>query len=345
MKIFYFILFILFHTTPLVAQETLTGKITATDTQEELIGVSIIAFQNGNLKGGTSTGIDGNYKLQLPVGNYDIEIRYVGMEVDTLEGVQVPQQINKAFDIQLKPIESKLADVITVCYGIGSSKKRPLKIDSIPQTSKAARRTFTPEKIRQLPTKDISGLAVAVIACFPSKPEANDSIVIDLPQVEVVDYKVPLVDVDVCGTGYKKPKATAVLEINLPVVEVVAYQPIIKCIYSTGCGSALVQAHEAEASSNLDEDVDEGTTTDELSLLKMQVFPNPATDFINVKLPDAADQLFLFDSQGRSLRQLTHLPKGTHRISLYELPAGHYVLSASIGSRVFSASFIKHSIR
>ena len=60
------------------AQTTIFGKITDQNTGEELIGANIIVTKKGTFVQGKSTDIDGNFKVKLDPGMYDIEVSYTG---------------------------------------------------------------------------------------------------------------------------------------------------------------------------------------------------------------------------------------------------------------------------
>ncbi|NCQ12212.1 MAG: carboxypeptidase-like regulatory domain-containing protein, partial [Bacteroidetes bacterium] len=66
-------------TNTLLAQNTgvIMGKVTDNNTQEALIGVSVILEGTDPLIGATSD-VDGKFKISAPVGSYNISASYVG---------------------------------------------------------------------------------------------------------------------------------------------------------------------------------------------------------------------------------------------------------------------------
>lgn len=75
--------------------------------------------------------------------------------------------------------------------------------------------------------------------------------------------------------------------------------------------------------------------------LKVQLGPNPITDHIKVVSLENSVQLSIHDISGRPTRQLT-IGKGTHTISLSDLPKGTYIISVSDKDNArFQQKFIK----
>ena len=66
----------------------------------------------------------------------------------------------------------------------------------------------------------------------------------------------------------------------------------------------------------------------------LKISPNPASTFFEVQLPDAADDLLLFDPMGRQVRRLTRLQAGTIRFNTGDLPSGWYTLRLRKGATV-----------
>ncbi len=83
------------------AQTTLGGKITDIDTGEELIGANVTVSQKRIFITGTSTDFDGNYKLSLEPGIYDVKVTYVGFPPNKLSEVIVREGQNNSLNIQL----------------------------------------------------------------------------------------------------------------------------------------------------------------------------------------------------------------------------------------------------
>lgn len=86
----------------------ITGTVTD-ELKEPLIGASILVTGTGT---GTITDFNGNFSIQLPVGNTEIQISYIGYETQNLQ-VGASNVVN----IQLKPDALTLDDVVVIGYG------------------------------------------------------------------------------------------------------------------------------------------------------------------------------------------------------------------------------------
>lgn len=72
----------------------------------------------------------------------------------------------------------------------------------------------------------------------------------------------------------------------------------------------------------------------------IQVYPNPATDVLNIQVNDPASwQITLYDLQGRLLYRAT--VSGGLTVEVDDWPAGLYVLRAVSGTRAFAGRFVK----
>jgi hypothetical protein len=70
-------------------QTVLAGKITDSETGEELIGATVKVFKCGKLEKGVASNFDGDYSFQLQAGVYDLEVSYTGFKTVRLEKVIV----------------------------------------------------------------------------------------------------------------------------------------------------------------------------------------------------------------------------------------------------------------
>lgn len=69
------------------------------------------------------------------------------------------------------------------------------------------------------------------------------------------------------------------------------------------------------------------------------ISPNPATDFINIKLPTSNSyEISLIDSNGKLLKRIT--AKGDTKISLMEYPSGSYIIVVSSREKELSRTLI-----
>ncbi len=86
----------------LSARTSLGGKITDLDSQEELIGANVVVFKNDVYVSGTSSDFDGNYKVNLEPGIYDVEVSYIGYPTQEITGVLVEADQVNTLDIAME---------------------------------------------------------------------------------------------------------------------------------------------------------------------------------------------------------------------------------------------------
>ena len=66
----------------------LSGKVIGDD-KVPLIGASVKALKGGDFVRGAITDLDGNFRLALDPGSYNVEITYTGFQTQRIDGVQV----------------------------------------------------------------------------------------------------------------------------------------------------------------------------------------------------------------------------------------------------------------
>ncbi|PLX22903.1 MAG: hypothetical protein C0599_05325 [Salinivirgaceae bacterium] len=96
-----------------IAQQSVSGKVMSSDTNEPLPFVNIIGLQS---KKGTTSGIDGNFSINLPVNETHLVFSAIGYKQDT-----IPVRTNMT--ILLKPIAIKLDEYVVTALGIKREKK------------------------------------------------------------------------------------------------------------------------------------------------------------------------------------------------------------------------------
>ncbi len=101
-----------------------TGTIIDALTNEPLIGATVI-YAPGK---GTQTDVDGNYKMKLPNGNYDISINYMGYNTQKFK-IKV---LNKDVSTNLK-LESLVLDEIEVVANVAQVRETPVAFTNITQ--------------------------------------------------------------------------------------------------------------------------------------------------------------------------------------------------------------------
>jgi hypothetical protein len=89
---------------------TVSGKVLSQETSQPLQGASVFA-QNTTI--GTATDADGNFKLYLPNGGYDLVVTFTGHNTES-KRVSSGEADNTNLQFQLKQKEKELADVSIV---------------------------------------------------------------------------------------------------------------------------------------------------------------------------------------------------------------------------------------
>ena len=94
----------------LLAQKTLTGKVTSSEDGSALPGVTIAVKGTTT---GTITDLDGNYKITVPAGSNTLVFTFVGMKTQEIEiGSQT------SINIALESSSVQLEGMVVVAYGV-----------------------------------------------------------------------------------------------------------------------------------------------------------------------------------------------------------------------------------
>ncbi|MDH6310434.1 TonB-linked SusC/RagA family outer membrane protein [Dysgonomonas sp. PFB1-18] len=94
------------------AQQKEGREITGTvidEMKEPLIGVTIMVSGTST---GTTTDMDGNYSLTIPMGTTELQFSYVGYE---MQRISIPTE--NVLNVQMKPDALSLKDVVVIGYG------------------------------------------------------------------------------------------------------------------------------------------------------------------------------------------------------------------------------------
>jgi len=85
--------------TPLLAQQRLFGTITD-EIGDPIIGGNIKVFIGDAFISGSTADFDGNYKINLEPGVYNVEFSYVGYEQSRIDGVKMNTEEETQLDFQ-----------------------------------------------------------------------------------------------------------------------------------------------------------------------------------------------------------------------------------------------------
>ncbi|MFN0014034.1 MAG: carboxypeptidase regulatory-like domain-containing protein [Saprospiraceae bacterium] len=124
----------------------LSGKVTD-DKGEALIGATIKVLRGTDLVRGVITDYNGDYRLNLDPGNYDVEVSYTGFQVQKVTAVRVLTGTLNTLDFTL--VDGNVLGEVTV-----SAFKVPL----IEQDKTQGGQTLTSEQIKNLPTRSVNAI-------------------------------------------------------------------------------------------------------------------------------------------------------------------------------------------
>ena len=135
-KKFGFYLILLFSTSSILAQGTLSGNVVS-ENQEPLIGATISI---PNTRYGTITDLDGNYMLSLPAGTHTISVRYTGFSPKSMEVTISDGQKSEASFVMSSDQLALDELVVTGTFSGRSQKESPVSMTYIsgPQLQKLA---------------------------------------------------------------------------------------------------------------------------------------------------------------------------------------------------------------
>ncbi len=163
-----------------VAQSAIAGKISDGDTGEEFIGANVVISKSGVFVIGASTDFEGNYKVNVDPGTYDVEVSYIGYATKRIEGVIVTASKVTNLDVEFGADEEGLLleEVVVTGYSV------PL----IEQDNTTSGSTITAEEIRTLPTKNITALAAT--AAGLSQVDEGEDVTVRGSRADATDYYV-----------------------------------------------------------------------------------------------------------------------------------------------------------
>lgn len=127
----------------------LSGKITD-DQGEEMIGATIKVLRGTELVRGTISDYNGDFRLSIDPGNYDVEVSYTGFHTERVTGVQVINNTLNSLHFMLESGTS-LNEVTISAY----------KVPLIEKDKTLGGQTLTSEQIRHLPTRSVNAIVAA----------------------------------------------------------------------------------------------------------------------------------------------------------------------------------------
>jgi len=135
--------------TPKNSTTVLSGKVTD-DMGEALIGATVKVLRGADLVRGTITDYNGDYRLTLDPGNYDVEVAYTGFKMQKVTGVRVISNTLNTLDFTLV-VGNELSEVTVTAF----------KVPVIEQDKTQGGQTLTSEQIKNLPTRNVKDIVTS----------------------------------------------------------------------------------------------------------------------------------------------------------------------------------------
>jgi len=163
-----------------IGQTAIAGKVTdASDNGAELIGATLVFNKNGNYVTGVTSDFDGNFKVNLDPGTYDVTISYLGLGELQINGVIAKAGQTTDLPVEMGADGGIVLDEIVV---------REFKVPLIDKDNTTSGQTITSKEIRNLPTKNISALAST--AAGLSQVDEGDDVTVRGSRADAVDYYI-----------------------------------------------------------------------------------------------------------------------------------------------------------
>ncbi|MBL7775238.1 MAG: carboxypeptidase regulatory-like domain-containing protein, partial [Saprospiraceae bacterium] len=124
----------------------LTGKV-SDESGEPLIGATIKVLKGTDFVRGSITDYNGDYRIVLDPGNYDVEVSYTGFAMQKLTGVRV--LVNTLNSVDFSLVAGNILGEVTVTA---------FKVPLIEQDKTQGGQTLTSEQIRNLPTRSVNAI-------------------------------------------------------------------------------------------------------------------------------------------------------------------------------------------
>ena len=120
------ILFLITSTVAIAQKGVIKGNVIDAETGEELIGVTIRVGETGSL--GTTTDFNGNYKISVEPGSYDIIVSYISYATQRVEGVSIEVGAVKQLDFAMQTEDVQLEEIVVQAEQINNNEVALLKL-------------------------------------------------------------------------------------------------------------------------------------------------------------------------------------------------------------------------
>jgi hypothetical protein len=139
-----------FQSSGTAGTSVLIGNIS--DGQEALIGATVKVMKGQEFVRGSVTDYDGNYRILVPPGVYEVEFSYTGYTKQKITGIQVEDGKNTHLNVGMANAAT-LHEVQIISY----------KIPRIEQDKTSSGQTLTSDQIKNLPTRKVNTIVATTV--------------------------------------------------------------------------------------------------------------------------------------------------------------------------------------
>ena len=157
------------------AQQTVFGKV-VDETGEPVIGGAVAIYNGNSLNTGTVTDFDGNYRVNLDPGTYNIEFSYVGYPNRRINDFVVLAGRENQLNLGFEEAGVNLAEIVVTEYKIP-----PMTVD---ETTQGA--IITSDEVRKLGSRSIN--AIAGISAGATSADENSAVSIRGARTDATQY-------------------------------------------------------------------------------------------------------------------------------------------------------------
>jgi hypothetical protein len=157
-------IFLIFGAASVFAQQTIFGTV-KDDIGDPVIGGTVKVLNGTALVTGAATDFDGNYRISVDPGTYNIEFSYVGYTPQIIEGVEILAGQENKLDMDFEDNGGIVLETAT----IKAYKNDPLKVD---ETSQGL--ILTSKEVKKLGTRSIN--AIATLSAGATSSDEGDAV-------------------------------------------------------------------------------------------------------------------------------------------------------------------------
>ena len=130
---------------PSASKSTIIGTVRDAELNDVVIGANIKIYQGNTLIKGTVTDLEGNYRVELESGTYDIELSYTGYQSESLKNITLEPGNITTCNFTLKAGQV-LEEVVISQHQIPMKRKDEM----------SSYQTVTSEQIKNLPARSVN---------------------------------------------------------------------------------------------------------------------------------------------------------------------------------------------